>query len=92
MISLVDGTNKRMDNDEMKMVTLYQLPSITSVKLYARAHLVNGTYPRYPELEFVEVQISNPNGVKMDKLPVKCRTQKLHFALNTTWIDDYSLV
>jgi len=70
LLGLVDSKLRKADDGLMKMVTLYQPPSVTALKLFARAQLVNGTYPKYPEIEFVQVTIGNPNNIDMQIIPV----------------------
>jgi hypothetical protein len=92
LLSIIDSSAVRVDNQKMKMITLYLLPAITSLKLHARAHLVNGSYPQYPDFEFVEISVENPNSASMEILPVKWRTHILHHSMNVTWISNTSLV
>jgi hypothetical protein len=92
LLSLKNSLSERVDNEQIKIVTLYPLPEITGLNLHARAHFANGTYPSYPELEFVTVTIENSNNVDMQKIPVRCRTNRLKVDLNATWIDRTTLV
>lgn len=91
-LSILNSIPERVDNGNVRIISVYPTPVVTALKLYARAHLVNGSYPQYPELEFVEVSIQNTNSVEMQTLPLRCRTKKLHFNMNVTWIDDTTLV
>lgn len=92
LLSLENSLSDRVDNEQIKIVTLYPHPEITGLNLHARAHFVNGTYPSYPELEFVSVTIENSNNVDMEKIPVRCRTHLFKVELNATWIDRTSLI
>ena len=91
-ISLFDSTPTRVDNLENKMLTLYQPPSITGIQLDARAYLVNGTYSRYMETEYVIINVDNPNNVEMAGVPVLCKTHIHSDILNSTWVDADTLI
>lgn len=91
-LSLLDANSNRLDNRENRMITLYQLPVINSIELTARAYLVNGTYSKYVETEYVVMTVNNPNSIQMTSIPVKCRTSVHRDELNATWIDHQTLI
>ena len=91
-LSLVDSNSNRIDDGNQKFVMLYQLPVVSALKLYARAHLVNGSYPVYPEFEFVQVTLNNPNNVDMQILETRWRTYRLQEEMNITYISSSTLV
>ena len=74
------------------MVTLYPTPVVLGLELHLRALFVNGTYPQYPELEFVKISIENVQSVNTQILPIRCRTHVLGQELNATWIDKNTIV
>ena len=92
LLSLIDSNSRRVDDGQEKFVQFYQFPAVNALKLYSRAHLVNGSYPVYPEFEFVQVTLDNPNNIDMQILTTRWRTYRLKIEMNITYISSSTLI